>query len=200
MREIADLMHLILPHAQACPEPTAVQHLRWAAMKFCEATRIWRSCTTFDVQGGCDEILCTPQHAQIFEIEQAWYNSIELEPKAAGDFDRQYDDSQPRWISQVNSNTVRLVPGAQETGALRLNLFLKPSRDAEDFPDFFDEFEQTLADGALSRILVLPNQPFTDPGMAGAFGASFQMELDRNFNRNLRGQQRAPMRTRARFL
>lgn len=200
MREIAEMMHLILPHAQACPEPTAVQHLRWAAMKFCEASRIWRSCQEFNVTGGCSEVMCVPQHAQIFEIEQAWFNDRKLEPQSAGYFDRQYDDSQPRWITQNGSNSVRLVPGAQEQGVMRLNLFLKPSRDAEDFPDFLDEFEQEIADGALSRILVIPNQPFTDPQMAMSFGGSFQAALDRNFNRNLRGQQRAPVRTKARYL
>lgn len=200
MREIAELMHLILPYAQACPEPTAVQHLRWAAMKFCEASRIWRSCQEFNVTGGCSEVVCVPQHAQIFEIEQAFFGTIKLEPKSAGDFDRDYDDSQPRWITQNSSNSVRLVPGAQEPDVLRINLFLKPSRDAEDFPDFLDEFEQELADGALSRILALPNQPFTDLQMAASFGGSFQVALDRNFTRNLRGQQRAPLRTKASYL
>ncbi len=194
------MMHLILPHAQACPEPTAVQHLRWAAMKFCEASRIWRSCEEFNVVGGCAEVVCVPQHAQIFEIERAYFNERLLDPKAAGDIHHRYDDSQPRWITQSTPNTIRMVPGTQEEGVLRLNLFLKPSRDAEDFPDFLDEFEQEIADGALSRILVVPNQPFTDPQMAASFGAAFQGALDRNFSRNLRGQQRGPLRTKARFL
>lgn len=201
MIEIADLMHLIVPYAPGCPEPTAVEHLRWAAQRFCEKSRIWRSCKDFDVVGGQDELLCCPSHAQLFEIEKAWFNGHELDRRGAGSFDRDcYEDSQPRYITQSTPNTVRLVPGAQEKGALRLHVFLKPSQDAEDFPDFLSEFDRVLADGALSRILLLPNQPFTSPDMAGAFGGAFQAELDSNFNRNLRGQQRAPVRTKARYL
>lgn len=201
MIEIASLMHLVLPFAPGCPEPTAVQHLRWAAQRFCERSRIWRSCSDFDVEGGCDEVLCVPSYAQIYEIEQAWFNGSELEARPFGSFGRQCPgNSIPHYITQSTPKSVKLVPGALEKGGLRLHLFLKPSQDAEDIPDFLSEFEQVLADGALSRILLIPNQPFTSPDMAGAYGGSFQAELDRNFNRNLRGQQRAPVRTKARYL
>lgn len=201
MIAIADLMHLIQPFAPGCPEPTAVQHLRWAAQRFCERSRIWRSCNDFDVEGGCDELICVPAYAQIYEIEQAWFNGSDLEPRPFGSFGRACPgNSIPHYITQTGPGSVRLVPGALEKGALRLHLFLKPSQDAEDIPAFLSEFEQVLADGALSRILMLPNQPFTSPDMAGAYNGSFQAELDRNFNRNLRGQQRAPVRTQARFL
>lgn len=200
MIELDSLMHLVLPFAPGCPEPTAVEHLRKAAQKFCERTRIWRVCSDFDVEGGCDEVLCLPSYAQLHEIEQAWFNCIELEARAFGSFDRHcQEDGNPHYITQSTAKSVRLVPGAQEKGTLKLHLFVKPSNDAEDIPDCLGEFEQALADGALSRILLLPNQPFSDPAMAGNYAAAFQAELDRNFTRNLKGQQRAPMRTKARF-
>jgi len=200
MREIADMMRLVLPFAPGCPEPVAVQYLREAAITFCERTRIWRASDKFNVQGGCDEVLCTPSYAQIYEIERAWFNDRDLEPAPYGGFDRhEYRDALPRYITQASPESVRLVPGALEEGVLTLSLFLKPSQDAEDLPDILTEHERVIADGALNRILLIPNQPFTSPDMAAAYGQSFQSGLDRLFNLNVRGKQRAPVRIRGRY-
>lgn len=200
MREIADMMRLVLPFAPGCPEPVAVQFLREAAITFCERTRIWRERDKFSVVGGCDEVLCTPSYAQIYEIEQAWFNDKELQPAQFGSFDKhEYSNSLPRYITQAGPESVRLVPGAIEEGILTLHLFLKPAQDAEDLPDILTEHERVIADGALNRILLIPNQPFTSPDMAAAYGQSFQAGLDRLFNINVRGKQRAPLRTKGSY-
>lgn len=201
MREIADMMRLVAPYAVGVPEPVAVQYLRDAAIEFCQETRIWRHSADFNVIGGQNETLCTPDQAQIFEIENAWFNKCLLEPRPFGSIENwDRDDGQPRYITQSSPGSVRLVPGALEAGVLSLHLFLKPANDAEDFPDFLTEYERIIADGALARILMLPNQPFTNPAMAGAFGQSFVQGKDRNFNQNIKGKQRAPMRSRGRYL
>ena len=63
-----------------------------------------------------------------------------------------------------------------------------------------DQFGDALAAGALSRLLLLPNQPFQDANMAMIKAAEWRDVLDRNFAFNLRGQQRARKRTKASFL
>ncbi|NTE96689.1 hypothetical protein [Agrobacterium tumefaciens] len=201
MREITVLLNLVNPFAPSLPEPTAVQWLRWAAIEFCKSTRVWRDERRFEVIGGADEQFCMPEYAAIHEIERSWFGTRELDPLPFGKTPRFRDDSQPIYLSQVAPNTVRLVPGAQEAGELVLHLFLKPSITAEDLPDMLiDDYGQQLAEGALSRILLLPNQPFTDLNMAMAYGQAFQAALDKNFSANIRGQQRAPARTKASYL
>ena len=81
-----------------------------------------------------------------------------------------------------------------------ISLFLKPSQETDILPDFLvSHMARNIADGALATLLLLPNQPFTNPQMAMAFEAKFQASLDKNFDFNLRGQQRARKRTRANY-
>ena len=80
MRDIEDLLPNVLPYAPGCAEPTAVQHLRDAAVRFCERTRCWRFIDTFQTTGEHYEILAVPSEAVLFEIEWAKFNERDLEP------------------------------------------------------------------------------------------------------------------------
>lgn len=201
MREIAELMPLVVPFAPSCPEPTAVHWLRWAAAEFCKATRVWREERRFDVIGGLDEQFCMPEYAAIHEIEHAWFNGSLLRAIGYGSTVPTAQDALPHFLTQTAPDTLRLAPGALDRGELLIHVFLKPSTTAEDLPDFLvDHYSQEIADGALSRILLLPNQPFSSPDMGMAYAQAFQMAKDKNFNANMRGQQRAPVRTRSRYL
>ena len=200
MRDIEDLLTHVLPYAPGCAEPTAVQHLRDAAVRFCERTRCWRFIDTFQTTGEHHEILAVPSDAVLFEIEWAKFNNRELEavsPQAAT-WHNQDGYTEPRYITQVNPNCVSLEPHA--VGELVISMFLKPAPTALEIPAFMIcDFGRALADGALATLLLLPNQPFTNPQLAMVFETKFQQALDRNFALNMRGQQRAPKRTKPNY-
>lgn len=200
MREIEDLLPQVLPYAPGCAEPTAIQHLRDAAERFCERTRCWRFIDTIQTVGQHCEIVCVPSYACLFEIEWAKFNGCELEPKKpeADTWHRDDGYTEPRYITQVNPNAVSLEPHAK--GELMISMFLKPSLNADVLPSFmFSQFARALGDGALSTLLLIPNQPFTNPQMAAVFEGKFQNAMDRNFAYNLRGQQRARKRTKPNY-
>ena len=198
MREIDELLPYVMPYAPGLAEPTAVQHLRDAAVRFCERTRCWRLIDTFQTTGEHHEILAVPSDAVLFEIEWAKFNNRELEavsPQAAT-WHNQDGYTEPRYITQVNPNCVSLEPHA--VGELVISMFLKPAPTALEIPAFMIcDFGRALADGALATLLLLPNQPFTNPQLAMVFETKFQQALDRNFALNMRGQQRAPKRTKS---
>ena len=127
MRDIEDLLPHVLPYAPGCAEPTAVQHLRDAAVRFCERTRCWRFIDTLQTTGEHHEILAVPSDAVLFEIEWAKFNNRELEavsPQAAT-WHNQDGYTEPRYITQVNPNCVSLEPHA--VGELVISMFLKPA-------------------------------------------------------------------------
>ena len=198
MREIDELLPYVMPYAPGCAEPTAVQHLREAVIRFCERTRCWRFIDTFQTTGEHHEILAVPSDAVLFEIEWAKFNERELEavsPQAAT-WHNQDGYTEPRYITQVNPNCVSLEPHA--VGELVISMFLKPAPTALEIPAFMIcDFGRALADGALATLLLLPNQPFTNPQLAMVFETKFQQALDRNFALNMRGQQRAAKRTKS---
>lgn len=199
-RPIEDLYPKVLMYAPGCPEPLAVDHLRDAAITLCERTRCWRDVDEFETDGESRVVIpaIVPGTA-LYEIEKAWFEEQELEPTGYAEDMLFHDNGYPRRFSQQLPDTLQLIP-AGSPGTVRLSMWLKPSQDAEELPKFFfEQFAQALADGALSTLLLIPNQPFTNPQMAAVFDSRFTAMLDRNFAYNMRGQQRARKRTKASF-
>lgn len=207
MTDLEDFLTKVLPFAPGCPEPTAFEHIRNAAMEFCEETKLWRAEDTFDV-GDDPNVMCVPQGAVIHEIERCDFNGKRLEPASVGFLDDTHPDWRsdefrldgvPRFFTQVCPDTVRVVPHQQ--GRLKVFLRLKPAEDAEQLPDFIATQHRSLIGwGALASILMVPGQPFTDPSRAVYFQAKFDQALGRKSKLQAAGQQRAPIRTKASFL
>lgn len=198
MREPSDFFRWIMPYAPACADPVAEIHVISAAREWCEATRCWREKECFPVTGEEDAVLCVPPYASLFEIEFARFNEVELERVA-------YSDAaldvcgQPRQITQVQPQSVALAPRG-ECGTLTISMFLEPAQDADVLPDFlYESWGQIIAQGALGSLLIIPDQPFSNPGLAAYNAGLFQTAKDRNFHHNRRGQQRAPLRTKPQY-
>lgn len=207
MTDIEEFLPKVLPFAPGCPEPVALEHIRNAAMEFCEETKLWRFDDSFDV-GNDPNVVCTPSGAVIHEIERCDFNGKKLDPAGIGWLDEHHPDWRsddfrldgvPRYFTQIRPDTVRVVPN--QNGRLKVWLRLKPSEDAEQLPDFIATQHRNLIGwGALAGILMLPNQTFTDPNRATYFQAKFDQALGRKSRLQSQGQQRAPIRTKAQFL
>lgn len=205
MKDLDAFLPNILMYAPGCALPTAYNAIRQAAIEFCERTRLWRFDDEFTVTAQDCDALLAPAGAVVHEIECAWFDGRKLEPAST----RWLDDHREGWrtgalsglsayFTQTEPNTVRLVPAS--AGKARLAMWLKPDQDADELPDFMaDQYNETIAQGALGRILLIPNQSFTNPEMAVAYGAAFQVKLDSLSTKGFTGQQRAPQRTRASF-
>lgn len=196
MKPIDDLLHHVLPFAPDCPEPTAIYHLRQAAIAFCERTRIWRHAAT--VVATSPVVVVAPEHAQVYEIEEAWIGGERLERRPVKELLDWPNESPgvPRWIAESGDDAVLLVPfDAGTPGELRLSVYLKPSNEATLLPPVLvDAHARTIADGALANLLMVPNQPFSNPTLAAGFGMRFDAQANRHFAANVRGRQRAAPR------
>ncbi|MBU9386638.1 phage adaptor protein [Burkholderia multivorans] len=208
MTDLDEFLTKVLPFAPGCPEPTAFEHIRNAAIEFCEETRLWRFEDTFDL-GDDPNVVCVPQGAVIHELERCDFNGQKLDPRSldwlddhcpAWRSDTNMLTGSPKWFTQICPDTVRVVPMPIERGRLRVWLRLKPSEDADQLPDFIAAQHRTvIACGALAAILMLPGQTFSDPNRAAYFQAKFDQALGRKSKLQATGQQRAPIRTKANF-
>jgi hypothetical protein len=192
----------------------ATFNLRLAAIEFCERTRCWRHILNTTVNSA-NRTVVAPPYAAIHEIEHAHFDGEPLTPAQFSDIDQaetveEQAGQSPRYITQVTPNTVMLYPFSQ-AGRLTMAAFLKPrggnefsgnpDNPLEDSYDFVPDFlliqhGEPIAFGALARILALPGQPFSNPAMAGAYLARANAAMETRFSTNMRGQQRAPRRTR----
>lgn len=219
---VADFLPLVRPHAYGAPDPTIMQSLRMAAVEFCERTRCWRHVHTLALpQDGRATV--APTWSAIHEFETATW-SAETDP-ATATFEQgreltplAYSDigpggfvhaGGPQAISQVSPNQVIVLPA--EAGVLRLSLFLKPMHGQEwdlaadgevqnrydTVPAFLLTMHgEAIAAGALARLLMQEKTAYYSPDRAAMFAARFEAAADRRFTHNLRGQQRAPLRSK----
>jgi hypothetical protein len=220
-RPLRDFLPLVLPHAQYCPRPVAEQYLRLAAIEWCERTRCWRHVSTMDLteQG---EAIVSPDYATIFEIESAEFSSetVSSTELVATQFTQislsdaeAMEGNAPRYITQVSPNSVTVLPFM--VGSLSLSLFLKPRAGTEYGNDPADPLQdkynvipehvfiqsaEKIAEGALARLLAIKDTKWHDPKMAGYYAGRFNEACDRHFSSELRGQQRAPRRSRPEFI
>lgn len=205
MIELDVFLTKIMPYVPGCPEPSAFAAIIKAAQEFCERTRLWRDEDTFTLTPTSCNVVCAPEGADLFEIENALLDGGRLEPTSLSDLNHKYprwrelDAGQGQWITQIEHGSVVVVPKC--TGTLKLSTFLRPSDEADQLPDFLSKlYRQCIADGALAEILMLPGQPFTDPSRAQFYSMRFEAKLSELTNRTIKGQQRAPTRVRAQFM
>ena len=203
---------IVQPYAPAAPWPTVMAQLRRSVIEFCERTRIWRHVLNVTIEAN-DEIVVAPQYAAVHDWDSARFNDdIDLTPIHFTDVTRWAETGKPRWITQVTPNTVRVVPF--EAGTLELSVFLKPieghamTAPPGEYPiDSYDlvpkflltNYGEVIAAGALARILMLPGQEYSNPAMAQTFAARFDRAASKDFGAHLKGQQRAPVRTKSHF-
>lgn len=206
MKSLDEFLKSINQYAPGCATPTAHFGIRQAAIEFCERTRLWRYEDEFIVTAAEAEGITTPTGSVLQDIECVTFNGgAPLMPKTV----QWLDTNEPGWrkgiitgtpqyVTQIEPNTIRLVPG--EAGTVNIGVWLKPAQDCDELPDFLaDQYRETIAHGALGRILLMPNQSFTNGTLAAAFLANFEAKLSALSGKGTTGQQRARVRTKASF-
>lgn len=217
MAPISQLLPYILPKAPTVPLPFAEFQARLAAIEFCERTRCWRQIVNSNLNSakGC---VVVPAGATIHEFETATLNGKPLTATQFTDTNPdeltgEQNEGEAEYITQIVPGTVTVYPF--ERGKLRLSCFLKPRHGqsigldstnplADGFnvlPEFMvTQYATALADGALYRIMSTNKQDFTDFEMAAVHKNAFDEACDSHFGSNIRGQQRAPLRVKPRWM
>lgn len=206
MKDIDEILPHVLQYAPGCSALTAYFGIRQAAIDFCERTRLWRYEDDFDIDGEDAECITTPYGSVLYEIELVQFDGEDLCPQTTAWMDSNCQgwragelEGLPNYVVQTEPNTLRVVPW--QAGHINLFLWLKPSDDATELPDFIiDQHRKTISHGALAYILAMPGQPFSNDAKAAEFGALFTSKLDSLKRASSRGQQRGRTRTRAHFM
>lgn len=223
---VSEFLPLVRLHAYGAPDPTIMQSLRMAAVEFCERTRCWRHVHTLALPE-TGKARVAPTWAAIHEFETATWSDetdpatatfehgIELTPLSYSDIGPGgfVHTGGPQAISQVSPNEVIVLPA--QAGVLRLSLFLKPMHGQEwdlasdgevenrydTVPAFLLSMHgETIAAGALARLLMQAKTAYYSPDRAAMFAARFEAAADTRSVHNLRGQQRAPVRVTSHWL
>lgn len=199
----APLVKVYCPDA---PDPIIADMVRLSVTDLCERTRCWRHIVTVDLTDN-NQAVVAPEYSAIHLFETASLNGVPLEPTQYSHIEAN-NVGAARYITQVNPNTVAVIPF--EAGTLELTLFLKP-RHGEDYSSdtgrpenafniapryLYETMAEPIAHGALARILEMPGHGYTNPQAAQQYWMRFNAFCDRQFRHSIRGQQRAVKRAR----
>lgn len=213
MATLRDFLPKVLTHVNGCPEPLALQALRTSAIDWCERTRCWRFVATAAITTTASGI-SIPDYAMVHEIEHATMNGRILEPVIYTDVDRLGLDTGSRAWALTQTEPGQITVLAFETGTLKLSLWLKPKQgnlystvdgrvvDALDnVPQLLvDHHTKPIVHGALAELMSMLGQPWSNPQMAAAYAGMVEERAPQAKSKSLRGQQRAPVRSKTLWL
>jgi hypothetical protein len=197
-----ELFEHIDPYVQSAPFPVKEAQMRLAAQEFFQRTRSWRHVENIALEGADVEITSFAEYAQVFELESAEFEKRPLDRVPFSEVSQEELEPtsgySPTGITQIGHSTFRVFPAG--TGALRITLFLEPLATAQVIPyPLAQSFGRHIANGAAARILLIPDQPYTNPQLAAIFQQRFDEACDRLSSFNIRGQHRAPARVRGSY-
>jgi hypothetical protein len=203
----------IMPFAPGCPRVTAENQLRLAAIEFCERTWLWRRIVTIPVTTN-PLTIPVPPYTALARLEDVRLTDQRnpLEPVNSTEFDRDRT-ARPETYTQINPRELWFAPF--EACEVRIEMSLKPANGDEYGTDAADPMQNAfnvvppflMADhleaikaGALARILMIPDEPFTDPATAGVYAGMFESAIFSGATRSASMKANAPKRVPARFM
>lgn len=186
------------------PRPLINDSIRDAAIEFCKRTRLWRMDTTIVTTGNNVELF-GDINTDVLEITSAKFDGVTIDPVSINYLDDEIPDwrnltQSPRYMTQLEPNTLRLVPLATTSGNLALSLYACPSQAATTLPDWMvEKYHKIIASGAIADLAALPAQEFTDANIAMLHDGKFEEGIMDLVIQPLKGQQRAKPKTKTQW-
>lgn len=203
MADLESLLPRVTSRASQTPEPVAISAIRDTVIELCEKARVWPFRVVVTLTEDEAEEIPVPAGSALHEIETVRYDGRRLEPRILYDMEDRFSaintPGAPAYYSQMLGGSIIVKPPAP--GAkIEIRGFLKPILTATAAPDFvINQHHELIADGALSRLLTIPGQAWSNPQLGAYHGSLWQRQLDHILAGFLQGQQNAPLRTRPQF-
>lgn len=192
---------LIVPDVPGCPFPAIDVALRQSAIAFAEQSLAYKAThpEVTVVSGTAEYDFVPPAETVVHAITYAAFNGDELQSRVG-----EYGITMPNW--RIESGTPKyifggmtsltLIPSPNVAGTLTMIVALKPSPSATgiDGP-IFDEFREAIVHGALSRLMLSPKKPYSNPSLATYHNQQFTIMTGQAGMRAARSFTRAPLQT-----
>jgi hypothetical protein len=171
--QYSDLIDEVLPQLAADPsDPVTEQAIKRAVIEFCRESWIWQFFPEAqNVRSGVAEYdIEPPSGADVVTVVDVECNRVPLTPKSVAWLNKET----PGWrttgaaikhYTQIDTDQLILAPLPAEniTSGLAMTVALQPSQSATSFPKWIaNQFIYQIADGAIAKLMLMPNKPWTD--------------------------------------
>jgi len=182
MASYEDFLSRILIEVPGCAEISALLAIKDTCIEFCEKSLILvRDHEPITVyQNEVDYDLEAPAGMLVVKVMKAWMENSPIDPmfpdivRDASVYNREYSSYQaaastPRRYLQKSERTISVWPLPDKTyvNGLTLRVALKPSRNSTSVDDvIYEDYADTIAAGALSKLMRSSGKPYTDLRLA----------------------------------
>lgn len=188
--DLEALFPWVMPQVKACPDQTALHHIREALRVFCTKTLAWQANLTIAVTTTDDDFLMPlPAGTSLVKILRAGLDEDEgldiMSPDTADT--RSWSTKGRVWT--VDRKRVVLAPRqAVADKALKLRVAVKPTSTALVIEDqLFEDFASIVADGALATLFDMSDVTWANPPKAVMKDAKFKAECGKTALRVSKG-------------
>jgi hypothetical protein len=202
-----DYLPYIMPLVPNCYDEQAVVAVRNTCIDFCrdslflqqdlDAISVSAGQSTYDVD--------VPTGYVLGQVLGIYYLSRKLERKSQTELEKLYTrnwqvlQGTPQVYTQLNPDQITLVytPDYSVLGAITGRFSYIPTRTSTAIDDMvFERFLDVIVDGAASRLMATPNQPYSDANASIAYQRVFRDGCQRALRYTRDGMNNAPMRAR----
>lgn len=169
------------------------------AIDLCERGGAWQFEYAFDTQCNVpDYPIYTPENTRVVCIAQVQIGSRKFKPSIGS-----LMCPCGSWgVSIPNNKTVLIQPAptAPYGEHVILTLWLAPKLEACELPDvLWQEYSDTIAMGAASRLLQMPKQDYTNQGLANRLYTMYEAGVTRAKNKRVLERTTGPLRMRGEY-
>jgi hypothetical protein len=214
MATYQDFFPYILPEVSGAPTPVVLNAVRNACIKFCEQSLILNRDhdPVTVIANVVDYDLEPPTGYLVAKVTKAWLDNIPLDPLSpdviadAAVYNRLYSSyeaspSTPRRFLQKDERSVSLwpMPDKKYANGLTMRVALKPTRASTTIEDvIFEDYAEVIASGALSRLMLAADKPYTNEKMAAFHASEFIKGVNVARSRALHGHTRSNLSVKLR--
>tara|TARA_R110000772_G_scaffold3256_3_gene11758 strand:+ start:1565 stop:2215 length:651 start_codon:yes stop_codon:yes gene_type:complete len=184
----------VMPHVPGATIEIALHEIKNTIIDFCEKSMVLQE--TLDpvttIANISDYDLEPPTNRLVVKILRSWYKNNQLVPQSTDEIngpaiynadaaDAHVEYSAPRIIMQKDPRTYSLYPIPKETvtNSVTLRVALKPTRSVDTIDDvIYEEYADTIGRGAVARLAISPNKPYTSDKVAMASEALYRAGLN----------------------
>lgn len=191
--ELEALFPWVMPQVKACPDQTALHHIREALREFCTKTLAWQQNLSITTTTTDDDYLMPLQAGtSLVKILRAGLDEDEgldiMSPDTADA--RSWSTKGRVWT--VDRKHVLLAPRQAVPRTLKLRVAIKPAQAAAVIDDqLFEDFASTIADGALATLFDMSDVTWANPAKAVMKREKFKAECGKAALRVSKGFGRA---------
>lgn len=163
----------VRPLVPGCPDPMIERALCDAAIEFCEQTQAFVERAKLNVRAGRDTYEVTSEAGSPGMVLGVTVDDAVLPPVYIEALINRYGEEwknhtgTPRHYLADNEDTLRLYPTPDTNLTGTLTLAMRPNRADTRWDDrLFERYGETIADGALARLLNQVSTPWAEPNAA----------------------------------